>query len=197
MDQCKQKGHLLKLYYRNMFKPHSGDSETFQEYRETAFLPYIINQLRNVERMDVVCGTDISPSALKIRRGARDERIAVEASDRTPASLEIGQPPRGLTRTNRNFSLSVEQLTLIETDHGEVVSTKHEKVVFNNAELKPEIYYLACTKKLHAAGAARRGYTHVMVRTVDTNVYSHRIAKFQYIFLSKLWIEFDVGKYLK
>ena len=100
MDQCKHKGHLLKLYYRNMFKPYSGDSETprlrdsetFQEYK-TVFLPYIINQLRNVARMDVVCGTDISPSALKIRRGARDERIAVEASDRTPASLEIGQPP--------------------------------------------------------------------------------------------------------
>ena len=39
--------------------------------------------------------------------------------------------------------------------------------------------------------------THVMVRTVDTDVFSHRIAKFQYIFLSKLWIEFGVGKYLE
>ena len=93
MDQCEHKGHLLKLYYRNMLKPHSGDSETFQEYRETVFLPYIITQLRNVERMDVVCGTDTSPSALKILHGAREERIAVEASDRTPGSLEIGQPP--------------------------------------------------------------------------------------------------------
>ena len=93
MDQCKHKGHLLKLYYRNMLKPHPGDSETFQEYRETVFLPYIITQLRNVERMDVVCGTDISPSALRILRGARKERIAVESSDRTPGSLEIGQPP--------------------------------------------------------------------------------------------------------
>ena len=93
MDQRKHKGHLLKLYYRNMLKPRPGDSETFQEYRETVFLPYIITQLRNVERMDVVCGTDISPSALKILYGAREERIAVEASDRTPGSLEIGQPP--------------------------------------------------------------------------------------------------------
>ena len=92
MNQCEHKGYLLKLYYRNMFKPHPGDSETFQEYRETVFLPYIITQLRNVERMDVVCGTDISPSALKILRGTREERIAVEASDRTPGSLEIGQP---------------------------------------------------------------------------------------------------------
>ena len=93
MDQCEHKGHLLKLYYRNMLKPHPVDSETFQEYRETVFLPYIITQLRNVESMDVVCGTDTSPSALKILHGAREERIAVEASDRTPGSLEIGQPP--------------------------------------------------------------------------------------------------------
>ena len=70
-----------------MLKLHPGDSETFQEYRETVFLKNIKNQLRNVER------TDISPSALKILRGAREERIAVEASDRTPGSLEIGQPP--------------------------------------------------------------------------------------------------------
>ena len=93
MDQGEHKGHLLKLYHRNMLKPHPGDSETFQEYREAVFLPYIITQLRNVERMGVVCGTDISPSALKILQRAREERIAVEASDRTPGSLEIGQPP--------------------------------------------------------------------------------------------------------
>ena len=93
MDQCEHKGHLLKLYYRNMLKPHPGDSETFQEYRETVFLPYIITQLRNVERMDVVCGTDISPSSLKILGGEREERITVVASDRAPGSLEIGQPP--------------------------------------------------------------------------------------------------------
>ena len=93
MDQCKYKGHLLRLNYRNMLKPYPGDSETFQEYREIVFLPFVITQLRNVERMDVVCGTDISPPALKILRGAREERIAVEASDRTPGSLEIGQPP--------------------------------------------------------------------------------------------------------
>ena len=87
MDQFKHKGHLLKFHYHNMLKLHPGDSETFQEYRETVFLKNIKNQLRNVER------TDISPSALKILRGAREERIAVEASDRTPGSLEIGQPP--------------------------------------------------------------------------------------------------------
>ena len=52
-------------------------------------------------------------------------------------------------------------------------------------------------KKLNAADATRRGYTHVMVRTVDTGVVVMVVAKFQYIFLSTLWIEFGVGKHLK
>ena len=36
----------------NMLNP--GASKTFQEYRETVFLPYVTNQLRNVERVGVV-----------------------------------------------------------------------------------------------------------------------------------------------
>ena len=39
-------------------------------------------------------------------------------------------------------------------------------------------------RKLHAANAARRGYTHVMVCSVDTDVVAIAVAKFQYIFLS-------------
>ena len=44
----------------NMLKP--GASKTFQEYSGTVFLPYVTNQLRNVERVDAVCGVgQISP----------------------------------------------------------------------------------------------------------------------------------------
>ena len=76
--------------------------ETFQGYRETVFLPFVINQLRNVERLDVVWDRYLS-SSLKILHGAREERVSVEASDRTPGSQEIREPPWGSTRTNRNF----------------------------------------------------------------------------------------------
>lgn len=36
----------------NMLKP--GASKTFEEYSETVFLPCVINQLRNVEKVDAV-----------------------------------------------------------------------------------------------------------------------------------------------
>ena len=37
----------------------------------------------------------------------------------------------------------------------------------------------------------------VMASTVDTDVVVLAVAKFRYIFLCKLWIEFGVGKHLK
>ena len=101
------------------------------------------------------------------------------------------------------FLYLAEQLTTIGTDHGEVVSTKHESVVFNNdrtdtADLSPCTYEEADTRLLlHVADAARRGYTKVMVRTVDTDVVVIAVAKYNYLSLSLLWIEFGVGKHLK
>ena len=101
------------------------------------------------------------------------------------------------------FLCLVEQLTIIETDHGEVVSTKHETVIFDNdrtdaADLSPCGHEEANTRLLlHAADAARCGYTKAMVRTVDTDVVVIAVANYQYISLSELWIEFGVGKNLK
>ena len=72
-----------------MLKP--GASKTFQEYSETVFLPYVTNQLRNVERVDVVWDRYL-PGSLKDLHEAREERVSVDASDWTPGSQETGQP---------------------------------------------------------------------------------------------------------
>ena len=66
-------------------------------------------------------------------------------------------------RTNRNFYLPVEQFATIGTDHGQVVSTKHEILIFtsdrtNATDLLPCMYQEADRRLLlHAADAARRG----------------------------------------
>ena len=86
-----------------------------------------------------------------------------------------------------------EQFTLIGTDHEEVASAKRDKIVFK----KPQIYYLAPMKKLRAADAARRKHTNVMVRTGYMDAIVTAVVKFQYFFLSKLWIDFGLGKHLK
>ena len=70
-------------------------------------------------------------------------------------------------RTKRNFSFNwPSRLTTIGTDHGEIVSTKHETVVSVNndrtdaADLSPCTHEEADTRVLlHTADAERRGYT--------------------------------------
>ena len=185
----------------NILKP--GVSKTFQEYSETVVLPYVMNQLRNVERVDVVWDRYL-PDSLKdsaqvkrgkgIRRCVRpDSRIRGDWT----AFLRVDEDKQEL------FLYLAGQLTTIGTDHGEAVSTKNETVVFNNdrtdaADLSPCTHEEADTRLLlHAADAARRRYTKVMVRTVDTDVVVIAVAKFQYISLTELWIEFGVGKHLK
>ena len=159
----------------NILKP--GASKTFHEYSKAVFLPYIINRLRNVERVDVVWVRYL-PSSLndsaRIKRGkgmrrrfGPDTRILGDWT----AFLRVDENKHEL------FLYLAEQLTTIGTDHGEVVST--EQLL------------------LHAADLARSGYTKVMIRSVDTDVVVIAVAKFRYISLSELWIDFGVGKHLK
>ena len=57
----------------NMLKP--GASKTFQEYSETVFLPYVIKQLRNVKRVDVVWDRYLPGSLKDSARSKRGKGI--------------------------------------------------------------------------------------------------------------------------
>ena len=142
-----------------MIKP--GASKTFQEYSETVFLPYVTNQLRNVERADVVWDRYLPGSLKDSARSKRGKGIRrrVRPDTRIPgnwtAFLRVDENKEEL------FLYLAEQVTTIGTDHGEVVSTKHESEVFNNdrtdaADLLPCTHEEANTRLLlHAADAAK------------------------------------------
>ena len=146
----------------NMLKP--GTSKTFQKYSETVFLPYVTNQLRN-SRGWMWYGTDLPGSLKDSTRSKRGKGIRrrVRPDTRIPGNWTA------FLRVDENkeepFLYLAEQLTTIGTDHGEVVSTKHESVVFNNdrtdaADLSPCTPEEADTRLLlHAADATRRGTT--------------------------------------
>ena len=141
----------------NMLK--SGASKTFQEYSETVFLPYVINQLRNVERVNVVWDRYLPSSLKDSARSKRGKGIRrrVRSDTRIPGDwtsfLRVDE------NKQEHYLYLAEQLTTIGTEHGEVVSTKHETVVLKMTELALQIYHLARTKKprllLHATDAAR------------------------------------------
>lgn len=110
-----------------MLKP--WDSETFQEHRKTVlFLLYVEECLEG--------GCDMK----KISPHQPERFCAKQEKKEYPWKRQTGH--QGLRRLDSllkgwieqtgTFSLPVEKLTLIGTDHGDVVPTKHEKVLFNN-----------------------------------------------------------------
>ena len=92
MDQHKPKGHLSSAEAPlldgaaivNMLK--SRASKTFQEYSETIFLPYLINQLRSAKRADVVWARYLPGSLKDSARSKRGMciRRRVRADTRIP-----------------------------------------------------------------------------------------------------------------
>ena len=115
--------------------------------------------------MDVVWNTCLPGSLKDSARSKRGKGIRrrVRRDTRIPGDW------KAFLRVDENkeelFLYLVEQLTTIGTDHGEVVSTNHETVVFNNdridaADLSPCTHEEADTRVLlHTADAVRRGYT--------------------------------------
>ena len=115
--------------------------------------------------MDVVWNTCLPGSLKDSARSKRGKGIR----RRVIRDTRIPGDWKAFLRVDENkeelFLYLVEQLTTIGTDHGEVVSTNHETVVFNNdridtADLSPYTHEEADTRVLlHTADAVRRGYT--------------------------------------
>ena len=109
-------------------------------------------------------------------------------------------------RVNENkeelFHFLADQLVSVEAEHGQVISTKGDSVVFNGqrydiSSLAPCKHEEADTRLLlHAADAGKCGFNKIMLRTVDTDVLVIAIAAFHKLALSELWIVFGVGKHL-
>ena len=101
-------------------------------HSETVFPPYVGNQLSNVERVDAVWDRYL-PSSIKdsaqSKRG-NGIRRRVRSDTRIPgdwtAFLRVDEKKQELSL------YLAEQLTTMGTDHGELVSTKHETVAFNS-----------------------------------------------------------------
>ena len=171
----------------NMLKP--GASKIFQEHSETVILPVIRNK-PVTECREGGCAWDrYLPGSLK--DSARSKR-GKGIHRRVRPDTRIQGDWKAFLRVDENkkhlFLYEAEQLTTIGTDHGEVLSTKHETVDFNNdrtdaTDLSPCTHEEADTRLLlYSADDARCAYIKVMIRTVDTDFVVIAVAKFQCVF---------------
>ena len=177
-----------------------GTAQTFQQYSDLVFLPYISNQLTTARRVDIVWDVYI-PDSLK---GSTREKRGKGVRRRVAPSTQIPKNWKDFLRVDENktelFKFLSQQAIHLPIDEGKViygtdgsnVHTTMANVVLTN--LSPCLHEEADTRLLlHAADTVMKGHRKLCVRTVDTDVVVIAIAMFNEINPDELWLAFGVG----
>ena len=179
-----------------------GTCVTFDDYANDVFVPYMVNELSKVSRVDIVW--DIyQPDSLK---GTTRERRGTVTRCRVHASTRIPGNWQSFLRNDENkqelFRFLATKCVHYQTaDEKEIYSTFEDEVLGSSnsvvsSVVNPCSHEEADTRIfVHANEIAQRGHSNVMVRTVDTDVVA--IAHFLDIGLQELWIAFGTGKNLR
>lgn len=182
----------------NMLKPSPGSS--FSEYAANVFIRYLQNQLENTDRIDLVWDRYLENSLKESTREKRGKglRRQVTNTTKTPGNWQE------FLRSNENkielFQyLAQKAIGIIKQKI--VISTFETNVICNqNAENLTSLsecnHEEADTRIfIHIKDASIKGYTKIMIRTVDTDVVVLAVYAMQQIHrLTEMWILFGVGK---
>ena len=178
-----------------------GTCATYDDYANDAFVPYMVDELSKVSRVDIVWDIyqpDILKGTTRKIRGTGTRRI-VHASTRIPGNWQ------SFLRNDENkqelFRVLATKCVHYETaDEKEIYSTFEDEVLGSSnsvvsSVVNPCSHEEADTRIfVHVNEIAQRGHSKVMVRTVDTDVVIIAIAHFLDIGLQELWITFGTGK---
>ncbi|KAG1695759.1 Integrin alpha-PS2 [Nymphon striatum] len=157
---------------------------TFIEYANSVFLPHVVKQLENCQRIDVVWDTYLPNSIKESTREKRGKgvRRKVLGKNKIPGNWNafLCDP----TNKQELFSFLSDIITTAELPSGKVVAiTCGEKVEMNGRVHLMETcdHEEADTRILiHLQDALQHGATTCLVRTVDTDVIVILISKFYY-----------------
>ena len=177
------------------------NSQTFEDYSKTVFMPYIEQQLEHAERIDIVWDVYIQGSlkAATIDKRGEGVRRRVEPSSKMPSNW------KSFLRVNENktelFHLLAEEATSRDLPEKQVISTYGDKVLSaprrDNVQIEPCMHEEADTRLvLHMLDAANAGHEKIMIRTCDTDVVVIILSKLACIQMAhEVWISFGVGKH--
>jgi hypothetical protein len=185
----------------NMLKPTGCQS--FQDYADFVFKPYLFRQLSCVERLDVVWdvyNVNSLKAATRSQRG-NGVRRRVLPDSKIPGNWD------SFLRVDDNktelFHFLAEQAVSVEQGQKLIVSTQGGRVIasselFDTSPISPCNHEEADVKLiLHIADMSGQGYKRVMIRTVDTDVLVLAVAVYPKISLNELWVAFGAGKNIR
>ena len=175
-------------------------SKTFQEYIDTVFKTYVLQQLDLADRLDILWDTYIPDSLKAATRAKRGQGVKrkVTATSSVPSNWQ------SFLRVDANktqlFHLLSEQVASIAPDGKQVYSTFDDRVLASidveKSLIKPCKQEEADTSLvLHVLDAANKGHQHITVRTADTDVVVIIVSHLHYIPASEVWVSFGVGKH--
>ena len=185
----------------NMLKPNAA-CKTFKDYSEKIFAPYLMNQMKNIERLDIVWDQYFDNSlkaATRIKRG-KGTQHKVEASAKIPSG-GWSEFLREDKNKSELFAFLADQIVLINCQGKLLYSTKGDSVISSSAEIIQCHTLSQCTHEeadtrmlLHVLEIANSGVNKVMILTVDTDVVVLSISCYTKLNLTELWIAFGTGK---
>lgn len=172
---------------------------TFQDYYQNIFLPYILRQLQNTQRLDIVWDV-YKPNSLKQQtRQARGSGIRYVVTPSTPVPSQWQAFLRDDKNKEELFSYINSEILMTDTEKEIIVtsgdlaystdSSRDLKLISPCSHEEADIRIL-----LHAFHAVQEGHESVMIRTVDTDVLVLAVGFYHEIKSKYLWVAFGTGK---
>ena len=181
----------------NMLKPPT--KMLFSEYVNTIFIPYLENNLKNVNRVDVIWDdyhTNSLKASTREHRGSGIRR-RVTAVAMTPTSWS------DFLRHDQNkveLFAYLSESVVMHSFHEKVVemtyksSVKSWPAAMDVSALMPCSHEEADTRLfVHLADMYRQGHRNIQIRTVDSDVVVIAISEVCHLEGCELWIAFGVG----
>lgn len=180
----------------HMLEP--GTAKTFKDYCQDVFIPYLLNKLQNVKRLDIVWDIYKADSLKSMTRDIRGHGTRRRVADNT----EIPKSWKQFLRVDDNKSELFRYLANCVADikHDKTLITTFGEGVLCNAEcdtsnLSPCNHEEADTRiVIHAADAVAKGLLKLLIRTVDTDVVVLLIAFYERLAAEEVWILFGTGQ---
>ncbi len=156
---------------------HPRDSRNFSEYASSVFIPYMMSQLRNAMRLDVVWDRYVEDSLKGMTRAKRGKGVRRHVT----AEGAIPKNWQNFLRVNHNKTelflfLSKALLLAFDEEGKQLVITNDNSILskpplLDSDSLSPSTHEEADTRLLlHVYHAALHGHLKIVTRTVDTDV---------------------------
>jgi hypothetical protein len=173
---------------------------TFSEYADKVFLPFITNQLKTANRVDVVWDTYRPDSVKEATREKRGKGARKKVSDKTKLPKNWNSFLLDAANKQELFALLSEKVRYLSCPEDKVVVITAGEDVISSGPPMPSCNHEEADTRIivHVIEALQRGAKNISIRTVDTDVVVILVGHFFELHdvygHFEIWVAFGMGK---